>query len=247
MNLWIRALGAALLTACVVAPVAQANVLINGTRVILPAAEGEVTVRLSNDNDRPALVQAWIDRGNPQSTPDTADSPFLVTPPMFRMEPRRDQSLRILYSREPLPADRESLFWLNVLEVPPKPTDLPEGDQNYLQLALRSRLKLFFRPQGLAGDPLKAPSLLTFHGVAENGGSVLVVRNPTPYHITLSSLTVTDGGKAYEAATEMVAPRGEVRLRVAQLGRAAATGAAVSFTAINDYGAPTPFTATVTP
>jgi chaperone protein EcpD len=243
MNLWTRAIGAALLTACAVLPVAHANVLIGGTRVVLPAKDGEVTVRLTNDNEHPALVQAWIDRGDPKATPDTVDTPFLVTPPMFRMEPRRDQSLRILYTREPLPADRESLFWLNVLEVPPKPADMEASNTNYLQLALRSRIKLFFRPQGLTVDPLKAPEQLTFRAAAGE----LVVRNPTPYHVTLSSLSVIDAGKPHEAETGMVAPFGELRVRVPTLAKAAASGAVVNFTSINDFGAATPGTASVAP
>lgn len=243
MNLWTRALGAALLAACVALPVAHANVLIGGTRVILPAKDGEVTVRLSNENQRPALVQAWIDGGDAKATPDTVDTPFLVTPPMFRMEPQRDQSLRILYTKEPLPADRESLFWLNVLEIPPKPAEMDAANTNYLQLALRSRIKLFFRPQGLAGDPLKAPGQLVFRAAAGE----LIVRNPTPYHITLSQLAVTDGGKSFDAQIGMVAPFGELRLRVPELGKAAAAGAAIGYSVINDYGASASYTASVTP
>ncbi|MBU8977297.1 MULTISPECIES: molecular chaperone [unclassified Lysobacter] len=243
MNLWNRTVGAALLAFCAVLPVAHANVLIGGTRVVLPAKDGEVTVRLTNANEHPALVQAWIDRGDPKATPDTVDTPFLITPPMFRMEAGRDQSLRILYTREPLPSDRESLFWLNVLEIPPKPADGELAKANYLQLALRSRLKLFFRPQGLTGDPNKAPEQLTFRAAAGE----LIVRNPTPYHITVSELAVTDGGKSFDAEAGMVAPFGELRLRVPTLAKTAPAGAAVRYTTINDYGAASAFTASVTP
>ncbi len=246
MNSPIRILGAALLIACLASPLARANVLVGGTRVILPAADGEVTVRLTNENDRPALVQAWIDRGDPASSPDSVDSPFLITPPMFRMEPQRDQSLRILFTGEPLPADRESLFWLNVLEVPPKPK-AGEGAQNYLQLALRSRLKLFFRPAGLAGEVVKAPSLLTFVAKQGDGGTVLVVKNPTPFHITLAELSVQAGGKSHQAETGMVAPMSELRLRVTGLTTPPAAGAAVQFSAINDFGATTAFSGVIAP
>ncbi len=123
--------------------------------MIFPAKEGEVTVRLTNQNATPALIEAWIDSGDPQSTPDKVHTPFLITPPLFRMEPNHDQSLRILFthSEQPLPTDRESVFWLNVLEVPPKPSGPQFQDKNYLQLAIRSRLKLFYRPAGLPGDP----------------------------------------------------------------------------------------------
>ncbi len=242
MTSFFRALAVALLAACTLAPSANANVLIGGTRVILPAKDGEVTVRLTNDNTTPALVQAWIDTGDAKSTPDSVDTPFLITPPMFRMEPNRDQSLRILYTREPLPADRESLFWLNVLEVPPKPADREAVGSNYMQLALRSRLKLFFRPAGLQGDPLKAPGELVFH-VSGNG---LVVRNPTPFHITMTDVVVDAGGKAHTSEGGMVAPMSELRLTVTGLS-AAAAGAPVRFNAINDFGAPAAFTGAVAP
>jgi len=247
MNAFLRAIGVALLAACAFAPAAHANVLIAGTRVVLPAKDGEVTVRMTNEGDRPALVQAWIDRGDAKSTPDTVDTPFLVTPPMFRMEPNRDQSLRILYTREPLPADRESLFWLNVLDVPPKPSDLEAAGANYLQLAVRSRLKLFFRPEGLSGDPLKAPGELTFRATSGEGGTLIVVTNPTPYHVTINDIAVDVGGKPRVAESGMVAPRSELRLKVDGLTSVPAAGAAVRYTAINDYGSPTPFTGVLAP
>ena len=237
-----RAIAVALLAACTLAPVAQANVLVGGTRVILPAEEGEVTLRLTNDNTTPALVQAWIDTGDAKSTPDNVDTPFLITPPMFRMEPHRDQSLRILYTREPLPADRESLFWLNVLEVPPKPTDLAPGASNYLQLALRSRLKLFFRPKGLPGDAFKAPAQLVFHA---NAGA-LVVNNPTAFHVTLTDIVLEIGGKSVAVEGGMVAPKSELRLPITGASTAPA-GTAVRFNAINDFGSPAPFEGALAP
>ena len=82
--------------------------------------------------------------------------------PCSAWKPKRDQSLRILYTREPLPADRESLFWLNVLEVPPKPADLEAAGTNYLQLARAFPAEAVLPPEGLQGDPLKAPAQLTF-------------------------------------------------------------------------------------
>ena len=53
--------------------------------------------------------------------------------------------LRIAYLKAPLPTDRESLFWLNILEVPPR----DEDENNALQFSFRSRFKLFFRPSQL--------------------------------------------------------------------------------------------------
>jgi chaperone protein EcpD len=222
-------------------------VLIGGTRVVFPAKDGEVTVRLTNDNDHPVLVESWIDRGDMHSTPESVDVPFLITPPLFRMEAKKEQSLRIVYTHEQLPADRESLFWLNVLEVPPKPTGPQAEGQNLLQLALRSRLKFFYRPANLQGDPLKAPGELTWKVVADGNGYALEAHNPTPYFVTISELSLAVGGKNATAEIGMVSPMSDLRLTLHDVTQKPAAGSAVSFTIINDFGAAATFNGTVTP
>jgi len=162
-----------------------------------------------------------------------------VTPPLFRIEPHKDQSLRIIATPAPLPMDRESLFWLNVLEIPPKPTAAETQDKNILQLAIHSRLKLFYRPDHLSGDPLKAPALLTWKAVADGQGCVIEVRNPTPYHITITDLSVNVGDKSYVAETGMIDPLGVLRLTVKGLAHVPAAGTPVSYIIVNDYGAAT--------
>ncbi len=47
---------------------AQANVVVNGTRVIYPANNKDVIVQLLNNGADPSLVQAWIDDGDINST-----------------------------------------------------------------------------------------------------------------------------------------------------------------------------------
>lgn len=239
MNTVTRLLGVVLAVLCFAAPTAQASVVIAGTRVVFPAQQGEVTVRLSNKGDKPALVEAWIDDGNLQSTPDNTSAPFLITPPLFRMEPNKDQSLRMLYlqGKQPLPSNRESLFWLNVLEIPPKPTGPQLAGKNYLQFAFRSRLKLFYRPAKLAGDPLKAPDQLTFKATAAGQHVTLVAHNPTPYYITIVSLSLGTNTPSVLAEPGMVAPFGDIRLELKNVAHSPAPGTPVDFATINDYGA----------
>src|SRR5437868_3111030 len=110
----------ALACACAMAAPSWASVVISGTRVVYGQRDREVTIRLTNDGEAPALVQAWLDRGDPDVDPATISVPFTLTPPMFRVDPAKGQSLRVIYTQEPLPADRETVFWLNVLEVPPR-------------------------------------------------------------------------------------------------------------------------------
>ena len=246
MKPFMHAACAAIAVLCLCAPiVARAGVVIAGTRVVFPAKQGEVTVRLSNQGDHPVLVEAWIDTGDLNSTPNSVNTPFLITPPLFRMDSNKEQSLRIIYTpgSQPMPADRESLFWLNVLEIPPKPAGPQFADHNYLQFAIRSRLKLFYRPADLSsGDATKAPDKLSF--TAQR--TMLDVRNPTPYYVTISKLSLGADGKPFDGASGMVAPFGDLHLALKSLAQAPPAGTPVVFTTINDYGAADAHKSTVT-
>lgn len=247
MKSLLCAMGAALIALCTIAGTANASVVIAGTRVVFPAANGEVTVRLNNDGSTPALVEAWIDNGNPNSTPDTAKVPFLITPPLVRMNAGKGQSLRIVYTGQPLPKDRESLFWLNVLEIPPKPVAKPGEEQNTLQFAVRSRLKLFFRPADLSGDAPTAPEKLTWTVVTDGAGFALQAHNPTPYHITFSKVSFSTDGTTYSLGSGMVAPMASLRLAIKDLSHAPSAGTSIDYTTINDFGAAKPYQGKISP
>ncbi|RTQ87515.1 MULTISPECIES: fimbrial biogenesis chaperone [Stenotrophomonas] len=207
---------------------AVAGVVVNGTRVIYPAQQREVTVQVQNVGESPALVQAWIDRGDASKPPEASDAPFVLTPPIARVEPGRSQALRVIFSGAPLPDDRESLFWLNVLDVPPSPSSADGGEQNYLQVAFRSRLKFFYRPQGLKGSANDAPGILRWTG----SGTRLRVENPSPFHVTLAEVHGTTAGieKTINDQGTMVAP-----LQSLDFDMPSGTGQ-LRFITINDYG-----------
>lgn len=236
MKCLFAAIAATLMAFACMSGVADASVVIAGTRVIFPAAGGEITVRLNNNGEQPALVEAWLDDGDATSTPDSAHVPFVITPPLFRMNPGKGQSLRIVYTGEKMPSDRESLFWLNVLEIPPKPADASGEAQNTLQFAVRSRLKFFYRPAALTSDALKAAQQITWTAVAQGAGYALVAHNPTPYYVTFSKLSVSSGNMAYTSDPGMVAPMSTLSLLIKDLNRAPALNTVVDYTAINDFG-----------
>ena len=119
-------------------------------------------VNLENRGNKPLLVQTWLDDGRDDVNPQELKLPFVITPPVSRIDPKNGQSLRITYMGKPLPQDRESLYWFNVLEIPPK-SKAKEGESlNQLQLAFRTRIKFFFRPDGLKGSPLQAATDMTW-------------------------------------------------------------------------------------
>lgn len=229
---WLLMLDAVLLSG-----IAQAGVVISGTRVIYAAQEREVTVKLDNEGTVPALVQVWLDTGNPNAMPDETPVPFTLSPPLFRLDPKKGQSLRLIYTQEPLPQDKESLYWLNVLEVPPRATATPD-DPNSLQLAFRSRIKLFFRPTGLKGDPRDAPAQVTWSIVPGKNGNELKAENPGAYHITFSAIDVVVGGVTYhDDKGGMVDPQSSMSFALHGLPASSAAPLKVVYHYIDDYGA----------
>ena len=229
----LRALLVALVT-CIPA-LAEAGVVITGTRVVYPMGSREVNIRLRNVDQKPVLVQSWIDDGSVNESPGRLDVPFVISPPMSRVEPQRGQTLRVVYTGADLPQDRESLFFLNVLEVPPK-SERTEN-VNFMQLAIRTRLKLFLRPDALATPVEEAHKALIWHAAAQGA---LRVENPTPYHMSFSQVMTNtrDGLAGYEQG--MVAPFSSLELArtpgKVQTGEPLAAGL-VRFGVINDYGA----------
>jgi chaperone protein EcpD len=214
---------------------AHASVVISGTRVIFPAQEREVTVNLSNTSKTPALVQVWLDDGNAEAAPEALQVPFTITPVLARIEPEQGQAIRLIHSGVPMSKDRETLYWLNMLEVPPK-----AQEDNHLQLAFRTRIKLMYRPQGLPGKADDAPTEVTWRTEpGESGkGLVLVGHNPTAYYVNMGEINVEQNGKAEALGTGYIAPFSSERFVINKHSTISAD-AQVKFISINDYGAGT--------
>ncbi|MGO2767205.1 fimbrial biogenesis chaperone [Pseudomonas taetrolens] len=217
---------------------AQAGIVISGSRQVYPAQEREITVQLSNEDKKlPRLVQVWLDAGNEKLTPEQSDVPFTITPPVFRIEGGKSQALRLSYTQEPLPTDKESVFWLNVLEVPP----VVASSEDQLRFSFRIRSKVFFRPQGLAGTPQDAGSQLrwSLHKTAK--GSELEVHNPSVYHVSFQEVALAlgatpDAKRNKSEHYTMVAPGGRERYPLKDTVGNLPAGAHVAFSFLNDYG-----------
>ncbi|EKT65560.1 molecular chaperone [Providencia burhodogranariea] len=104
---------------------------------------------LVNTNKYPVAVQLWIDDGEFNKNPELTPSPFVITPVMSKMEPSKINEIKIIYSGNNfnLPTDRESLFWLNIFEVPPMNKNNPS--ENEVSLSMLTQIKVMYRPEGL--------------------------------------------------------------------------------------------------
>jgi len=153
---------------------AQAAIVTGGTRFVFYSNADSLTVNLRNTSAAPYLVQTKI-------SADARTAPFVATPPLFVLKGGRENILRIIYTGEPLPADRESLFWLTVAGIPSSSTST---DPNLVEIALRQRMKLFWRPATLKGNADEAYK----HLIWSHSGARVTVHNPTPWYVTLINL-----------------------------------------------------------
>lgn len=206
-----------------------AGLIITGTRVIYPAQQKNVNVQISNVGTTPALMQTWIDNGQIDAAPDQIQTPFVITPPISRIEANKGQTIRITHTGEALPKDRESVFYLNVLDIPPKPQG-EKAPENYLQIAVRSRIKLFYRPQNFPFPVEQAYEKVQWRLSGKND---IIAKNPTPYFITYQDIAVHQNGHTIDVKeTGMVAPFSEKHFALKQAIR----GGSVNWRVINDYG-----------
>ncbi|EDQ5929606.1 fimbria/pilus periplasmic chaperone [Salmonella enterica subsp. enterica] len=170
---------AALVLALAGACTCQAAINVDRTRIIMSSDAKSVSVGLSNDSrDWPYLAQSWVEDSEGKAT-----NALIALPPLQRIDAGKKSRVRIMRVKNadsvPLPADRESLFYFNVREIPPEPED---KSKNILQLATQTELKLFLRPSTLAGEGDASPERML---EVLPGSSTLTLKNPTPYYITV--------------------------------------------------------------
>ena len=215
---------------------ANASIQINGTRVIYPGDQREVSLSMQNNGSEPVLLQSWVDEGNPKDSPETTKAPFILTPPMSRVDPNKGQTLRIMFTGANPPQDRETVYWLNVLEIPTKPKAKPGDSNNYLQFAIRSRMKIFYRPKGLAGNAFDAVDKVSWRVEKDGNGYVVECNNPTPYFVSFGSVNFkgVEVEKNLDPKGGMCPAMGSEKFPIK--GNADAAAGKLTVQVINDYG-----------
>ncbi|MCF5735412.1 fimbria/pilus periplasmic chaperone [Pseudomonas syringae] len=220
------------------ASTAQAGIVLNTTRVIYQGTDKEVSLGVHNSGGGEILLQSWLE--SPVAAASTHESlpnlPFIVTPALTRMAGGGRQLLRIIHSGTDMPTDRESVLWLNVQEIP------QTAAENTLQIAVRQRIKVFFRPDGLQGDPQQAPERLNWQWIDDTG---VQVENPGPYHVSMLRISIRQHDTELALLdSQMLAPH--QRLRIPLQHTPASAPLLLSFVSLNDYGGQVPYQATLT-
>lgn len=193
-----------------------AGVEIGGTRIIYGSDSKQASISVSNPDDKPYLIQSWV---NKKEDGDDNDDTFMTTPPLFRLEPKSQNSVRVVLNNKNLPQDKESVYWLNIKSIPTTDSDA----NNELLIAVKTKMKLIYRPAELSKDADSAWKKIIFS--RKNGE--LFAHNPTPYVISFYDIKVN--GKEIKT-TPMILPGQEILIE------SKASGNKVSWRAINDYG-----------
>lgn len=200
---------------------ATAAIALDRTRAVFPGSEKSLALNISNENkSQPYLAQAWLENEQGQKI----TSPLIVVPPMQRVEPGQKSVIRInkLPAALSLPQDRESVFWLNVREVPPR-----SERNNVLQVALQTKIKVFYRPAAIMPEKFSRwDDQLILHPTAEGFN----VENPTPYYMTVIAITAFDNDKINkDFKPVMIAPKSTALVK-------SKVSATPNVTTINDFG-----------
>ncbi|HID0997195.1 TPA: fimbrial biogenesis chaperone [Enterobacter roggenkampii] len=197
--------------------VANAGVIIGGTRVVYDGNKKEASIDVNNPDKTPYLIQSWVETLNGGAE----KAPFIITPPLYRLDGGQQNIERVVVIGN-LPQDKESLYWLNIKAIP----SAPKKD-NTLQIAIKTRIKLIYRPAGLKSQQ---PQELSHQLTWRRNGNQLQVTNPTSYVINFNEISL--GGKKIENVSYVLS--GESMNFTLPAG---ANSTSVNYKVINDYGA----------
>ncbi|EJD6081264.1 MULTISPECIES: fimbrial biogenesis chaperone [Providencia] len=143
--------------------------------------------------------------------------PFIITPPLFKLEPGKAYDWRILFSgnADSLPKDRESAYIVKFRAIPPKKIDTDEevkGDNKKTDFTAIQAIhfKVYYRPKAFEKLLIEdAQKKLSFRVE----GNELVVKNDSPIYMALDSFEVAGVTFEEDELFKPLIPLGEQRFK----------------------------------
>ncbi|ECI5660561.1 molecular chaperone [Salmonella enterica] len=167
------------------------GVSLGASRVIYPVGARSVNLSVNNTADNPFLVKSEVLDETMQH-----EAPFVITPPLFRLDGGQRNTLSITRTGGNFLADRESVNWVCVNSIAPEPDSEGDGSKKENRndnISVMSRLlpgiciKLFVRPESLQGNSLDVANKVTW----KIKGNTVAASNPTPFYINISEASVS--------------------------------------------------------
>lgn len=210
---------------------AFSGVILNGTRVIFNNGENEKSIYLTNKDNYPNLIQIWFDKGDENSSIESAEKLFLISPQIFKINPNMGQTVRLFkLNDDALPKDRESLYYMNFSEIPAIKKD--SFDSNRLMVVFKNRVKVFYRPKLLSGSKLDVKLDLKF----KLNGMNLSVINSSAYYINVKEMVLMGGDHEKILTTnDLISPKSNKIISLKGDDKIIEKSK-LRLTVINDYG-----------
>ncbi|UYA60543.1 hypothetical protein NAL19_2412 [Pectobacterium sp. F1-1] len=159
------------------------SVVLVGTRVIYESNKKSVDLKFRSSDTVPSIINLWVTHH--EQTPNTNDAPFIITPSIFRIDPNKGQSVKLMFSGENLPDNKESLFYLHFVQLPAS-----DKTANKLLVSYKSTVKLFYRPANLTYKIDDLVSYLKIDTSQLNMG-VFTVLNESPFYVTPTKIVIS--------------------------------------------------------
>ena len=168
--------------------IASGGVYLGASRIIFDSDREIVPLKVKNsEKNKVWLIRSWLVGENEKKK----SSEFIITPPLRLLEGEGEVTLRInAIDKEKLPKDRESLFYINVMQIPNKDSEKKANViGGSIQFSITHVIKMFYRPKEIINDTKynHYPDLYIFD---YNGDKYL--KNSSPFYVSLSTVKVND-------------------------------------------------------
>lgn len=218
--------------------IANAALVINGTRIIFSG--NEKLVNIENTGKDTVLAQIWIESYKDPVTQVeivNPEIPFVLTPQIFRVNPKEEQTVRVLTANNNLAKDRESLFVFSLLEIPTVSKE--KTNANNIQIAINTKIKFIYRPVNVKSiDSLKDEEVRKQISIKlDKVGGKIVVNNTTANYISISDLKFINGNN-YSSGPELklVAPFTSETMLIDKNKKLINQADKLELIYVNDYG-----------
>lgn len=230
-----------------ISPGVQATIVPLKDRLLFSQMDKEQRLLIvNNERHGPVLLQSWIDNGSAENIEKEKNYPFVVIPAVARMAPGKIINLRIMPTPKlhDLPVDRESVFWINLFEIPGIKKSHEAENASQMEVGLNTQIKIIYRPFKGGMDINRTGEAIKIR-LAESGHS-LVLDNPTPYYVTPVSVKVKSSSAEQSVKlgmSRMVAPFGHKSFLLKEV--MTSHKLTVDYTLVDDAGKEVSFTKTL--
>ncbi|MCT6517347.1 molecular chaperone [Proteus vulgaris] len=153
------------------------SIEINKDKFIFIESKNQEVIEIKNSINSDYFIQSWISHYDENND---SELPFMITPPLFKIEKDEDYSLKIFKIDEIEKKDRETLYKINIKRIPVLSDS--DDNKNLLHISMNSVYNLIYRPISIEKNAVDAYKKIEF---LKNQNNEFIINNPTPYFITL--------------------------------------------------------------